>query len=770
MDAGFLNDPLAPISEELLKSSTIVVPISPPLASSKTPAFRSAGLTPIPGSLSLGGHVQMLIEQNIISAEAWQSIPPEVRDNLANSNLEDLLAALLQREIITTYQADRIRAGNIHGLVIGNYRILKRLGAGGMGVVYKAEQIRLQRPVALKVLAYGFAGHYRLLQRFWSETRAVAQLQHPHIVTAIDAGEIEPTAEGEPSVPYFVMEYLEGEDLEDRVIRSGPLPVGDACRWISQIADALSEAHRLKLIHRDIKPSNIFLTARGSAKLLDFGLARQTERQGITEAGMLLGTVGYMAPEQAKDARKVDERADLYSLGCTLYWALAGQHPMGESAVGRTNRRPVPIKVYRKEVPDELAELVRKLMNENPEDRPKDALTVFKMLLSFIPSNEPTVVPEARIEKKEPEAPKRHRVLVIDDAPTVRMMCSQTVQRAGMECVEASDGGEALEYLQGEPFDLVLLDYQLPDMSGADILKKIREQKNHQNAKVVMMSGMRDSADLTFMRLLGADEFVSKPFTSAQLLTLVRANLQAKAVVDLTRNEAQGLIAENERLKKSLTYLNTELVRTRDFLMQTISELIGERNYISGSRALRLQRYCRTLATEASKEPVFKTEITPEMINLLETWVPLMDVGHLLLPDYLLLKAGELTADERELMQAHTTLGADLLERIGSRQPGQMPFFQMAITIARMHHEHWNGEGYPNRLSGRSIPLPARIASLADVYDALRSHRVYRTAFSHSNACEVICESAGKQFDPDLVPVFVRCQHIFEQIFRELPE
>jgi response regulator RpfG family c-di-GMP phosphodiesterase len=204
--------------------------------------------------------------------------------------------------------------------------------------------------------------------------------------------------------------------------------------------------------------------------------------------------------------------------------------------------------------------------------------------------------------------------------------------------------------------------------------------------------------------------------------------------------------------------------------MQVVSELIGERNYISSNRALRLQRYVRCLAQEAARMPLFKDEITPAYVAMLETWVPLMDVGHLLLPDYLLLKPAELSGDERELMQAHTTLGAELLTRIASKQPGQMGFFHMAITIARYHHERWDGSGYPDRLTGPEIPLPARVAALADVYDALRSQRVYRAAISHSAAVRAILDDSPGEFDPNLVQAFTRCEDLFEHVFRELPE
>src|SRR5439155_432876 len=169
----------------------------------------------------------------------------------------------------------------------------------------------------------------RTLSRFYLEARAVGQLKHPNIVAAIDAGEEPAHGPDCPAVPYFVMEYIPGVDLE-RVAATAPLPVGFACHLAHQIADALIEAHRLNLIHRDLKPSNVLVTPDGQAKLLDFGLARLPGEERLTRTGAQLGTIGYMAPEQSRNAHKVDGRADIFGLGCTLFYALTAQPPFTE--------------------------------------------------------------------------------------------------------------------------------------------------------------------------------------------------------------------------------------------------------------------------------------------------------------------------------------------------------------------------------------------------------------------------------------------------------
>lgn len=242
---------------------------------------------------------------------------------------EQIIAGLVAQKKLTNYQAAEIRAGRHEELVQGNYLLLDLIRASQMGVVYRARQIALRRMVALKLLPEHVAQAAGADSRFRREVEATARLNHPRIVAASDAGRIGRTL-------YLATEFIEGENLGDYVRRRGKLALRDALRSIEQAAEGLSAAHAAGIVHRDVKPSNLMLTTEGEVKLLDLGLARflsdeqatdnLTATEDLTGGGML-GTIDFMAPEQTRDSRSVDHRADIYGLGCTLYYLLAGVPP-----------------------------------------------------------------------------------------------------------------------------------------------------------------------------------------------------------------------------------------------------------------------------------------------------------------------------------------------------------------------------------------------------------------------------------------------------------
>jgi serine/threonine protein kinase len=316
-----------------------------------------------------------LLASSILLAEDWDAKPGVVREEILDRpTAAQALAGLIEHGLLTSYQAQRIEAGNTFGLILGNYRVLDRLGAGGMAVVFKGEHLELRRLVAIKVFQMAPEQDPRLLSRFLVEMRAVAQLQHPNIVAAFDAGKVADPKPGMLVLRYFVMEYVPGRDLEAYVTAHGPLAPAKACDLAHQVASALAEVHKYHLVHRDLKPSNVLLTPKDQAKLLDFGLARHFNIR-LTGPGMALGTIDFLAPEQAHDASKVDIRADIYGLGGTLFWCLTGRVPfpaqgsIAEDLARRFNQPPPSVRELRPEVPAELDAVVSRMMAIKPEAR-----------------------------------------------------------------------------------------------------------------------------------------------------------------------------------------------------------------------------------------------------------------------------------------------------------------------------------------------------------------------------------------------------------------
>ncbi|HTK74504.1 MAG TPA: protein kinase [Gemmataceae bacterium] len=266
------------------------------------------------------------------------------------------------------------------------YRVVRALGRGGMGVVYQAEHRVMRRPVAIKVIHPALLDHPTAGERFDREVRAAARIDHPNIVKAYDA-------EQAGDLRLLAMEYVEGSNLADVVARTGPLPVGEACQYARQVALGLQHAHERGMVHRDLKPSNLMLTPDGTVKILDFGLAKVlSERQsdGLTQDNVMMGTPEYMAPEQARDTRGADIRADVYALGCTLYGLLTGRPPFKARGsdylsvvMAHLEQTPRPVTDFRPDVPPAIVALLDRMLAKAPADRPQVPLEVAEALAPF---------------------------------------------------------------------------------------------------------------------------------------------------------------------------------------------------------------------------------------------------------------------------------------------------------------------------------------------------------------------------------------------------
>jgi serine/threonine-protein kinase len=283
--------------------------------------------------------------------------------------------ALVQTGLLTSFQLDHALAGTTHGMVLGSYRVLDRIGRGGMGDVFLAEHRLMRRLVAIKSMPVDDGCTNEIRQRFYAEMRALAELDHPHIVAVHDAGELPADGPSMPGVVYLVMEYLSGGDLDRRVLEEGPRPVVEACEYIRQAALGLQAAHDAHIIHRDLKPSNILLTDDRWIKIVDFGLARQFASR-LTDPQALLGSAEYMAPEQSLDPSSVASPADVYSLGATLFRLLTCDTPypptmtIGESLRQLLHTAPRRVRELRPNVPEVIDALVDQMLERNPAARP----------------------------------------------------------------------------------------------------------------------------------------------------------------------------------------------------------------------------------------------------------------------------------------------------------------------------------------------------------------------------------------------------------------
>src|SRR3954471_10798802 len=251
----------------------------------------------------------------------------------------------------------------------GSYRVVQPLGSGGMSSVYRAVHVETGHEVALKVLPVGMAKNPIVLQRFLREARSAESLEHPHIVAIFDRGV-------DQGRHYLVLEYVPGSDLHELIQRRGPLDLAEGIRVIRQVAEGLEFAAGRGLVHRDIKPSNILRGNSGEVKIIDLGLALQAEFEDerVTREGTTVGTVDYMAPEQARDSRAASLQSDIYSLGCTFYYLLTGvpPYPGGDitDKLTRHAKSPPPdVRDLRPDVPASLAAVMLRMMAKRPEDR-----------------------------------------------------------------------------------------------------------------------------------------------------------------------------------------------------------------------------------------------------------------------------------------------------------------------------------------------------------------------------------------------------------------
>ncbi|MBW1945428.1 MAG: response regulator [Deltaproteobacteria bacterium] len=325
------------------------------------------------------------------------------------------------------------------------------------------------------------------------------------------------------------------------------------------------------------------------------------------------------------------------------------------------------------------------------------------------------------------------KILIVDDELVSRKKMDLLVRSLGYETLVASDGVEGWEAWKNERTRMVITDWMMPRMDGLELCRKIREAEGSQYIYIIMVTSKEDINDLVRGMDAGADDFITKPFVKDEVAVRIRAG---------------------ERISG---------FESRDIVIFSLARLVESRDSETGNHLERIRHYSKELTTAMLKLDNPPKEIDGLFLDNIFLTSPLHDIGKIGIPDYILLKPGELDDQEFQIMKRHSVIGFETLNEALEKYP-KADYLRMSAEIALSHHERFDGTGYPNGLKGAEIPLSARIVALADVYDALVSKRIYKEAYQHDVAKSIIEKERGKDFDPIVVDAFVSCNDKFMEI------
>ncbi len=347
-------------------------------------------------------------------------------------------------------------------------------------------------------------------------------------------------------------------------------------------------------------------------------------------------------------------------------------------------------------------------------------------------------------------AAQQSRVLIVDDAPENIRILVETL-KSDYIIMFARSGDVALRLATESvpPPDIILLDVVMPGMDGYEVCGRLKQDKRTSDIPVIFVTGQSEEVEEARGLSLGAVDYISKPFKASLVKTRVANQLELKR--------------HRDRLDELVRERTAELALTKEVTIEAMATLAEWRDPETGGHIKRTQNYVRLLAEYMARDPKYAPELDPNTVELLYQSAPLHDVGKVSIPDSILLKPDRLTDDEFTEMKRHTLRGRDALAA-AERKLGGNSFLRLAREIAYGHHERWDGKGYPQGIAGESIPLPARLMALADVYDALTSRRVYKPALPHEEVARMIMEGRGGQFDPSVVDAFMSLQEEFQAI------
>jgi putative two-component system response regulator len=348
-------------------------------------------------------------------------------------------------------------------------------------------------------------------------------------------------------------------------------------------------------------------------------------------------------------------------------------------------------------------------------------------------------------------------LLIVDDDPDIVALVRAQLQ-AWYRIQSASDGAQALQCAFGDARpDLVLLDVVMPGMSGYEVCRRLKDDARTRDVPVIFLTSLSEPKDERRGFEAGAVDYITKPISQPILLARIRTHLALKTAADFLRYENAYLEQEVERRTR-------EVHAVQDATIMAMATLAETRDQETGNHIRRTQNYVRALAEKLKTHPRFANALGNDVIEMLYKSAPLHDIGKVGIPDAILLKAGKLTPTEIEVMNTHATLGRDAIAAAEQLLDAPSSFLRIAREIAHHHHEKWDGSGFPGHLAGDAIPVSARLMAVADVYDALISRRVYKPAFPHEKAVEIIRAGRGNHFDPDIADAFLEIAAEFHAI------
>ncbi len=338
-------------------------------------------------------------------------------------------------------------------------------------------------------------------------------------------------------------------------------------------------------------------------------------------------------------------------------------------------------------------------------------------------------------------------VLIADDEAHIRRLLAHWLEEAGYCCTTASDGAAALEAVQRGAFSLLVSDLTMPELDGMELLRAVREQSP--DLAVLMVTAVDDRETAIRALELGAYGYVTKPFSENEILINVTNAVERRRLMLTAR-------AHERDLEEQVRARTAELRRREEAIALHLLSAAELRDDETGGHVRRIGLLSAALAEALGLDTASADD--------LRLTAPMHDIGKIGIPDHILRKPGPLDVPEVQVMRTHTSIGADVLH------DPEVPLLRLAAEVARTHHERWDGNGYPEALEGEAIPLPGRLVSIVDVYDALTHDRCYRPALPEAEALKVIAEGRGTHFDPDVHDCFMECLPDFRQISQELPE